>query len=135
MTVSIDSVKAMFLTGAAGESLQIADNTGNWAGKDYWLGSAPKTSGFNVKGLSHSSRGMKTTSHASFSTGWANTVMLAFDHGCIVGSTAGIKRLGMVIDPLSALAVHTLAGALPPCLCQWTGCLTMTSPSKRLILR
>lgn len=78
----------------------MADANGNIINKDYHLDQAPKTEGFYMKGLSHCEWGMKNRLSKIFSKDSGNTVMLAFDHGYIMGSTAGLERLDVVIDPL-----------------------------------
>ena len=59
----------------------MADNIGNKAAHDYHLDIAPVQEGF-------------------FDPKSGNTVMLAFDHGYIMGPTAGLERIDVVIPPL-----------------------------------
>ena len=66
----------------------MADKEGNIIAKDYGIGIKPPAQTFHVKGLGHAEWGMKTRlSHIFAEDG--RTIMLAFDHGYIMGSTAG----------------------------------------------
>lgn len=96
----------------------MADHTGNRAGKDYWLETPPTQAGFHVKGLAHCSWGMKNRLSRIFRPSSGNTVMLAFDHGYIMGSTAGLERLDIVIEPLLPYVDVLMAtrGALRTCV-------------------
>ncbi len=78
----------------------MADAVGNKIAKDYHLDTPPVTAGFHVKGVGHSGWGMKNRLSKVFNPKSGNTVMLAFDHGYIMGATAGLERLDLVIDPL-----------------------------------
>ena len=78
----------------------MADKDGNKIAKEYFLEVPPITTGFHVKGLSHCDWGMKNRLSRIFRESSGNTVMLAFDHGYIMGSTAGLERLDLAIPPL-----------------------------------
>lgn len=78
----------------------MADNIGNKAAHDYHLGTAPQPDGFYVKGAAYSDWGMQNRLSRIFSSQSGNTVMLAFDHGYIMGPTAGLERVDLVIPPL-----------------------------------
>lgn len=78
----------------------MADAVGNKIAKDYHLDVAPVMGGFHVKGMAHAGWGMKSRLSKVFNPQSGNTVMLAFDHGYIMGPTAGLERLDIVIDPL-----------------------------------
>ena len=56
--------------------------------------------GFYVKGAAHCDFGMKSRLARMFAPKSGNTVMLAFDHGYIMGPTAGLERIDVVIPPL-----------------------------------
>ena len=72
----------------------MADKEGNVIAKDYGIGIKPPAQTFHVKGLGHAEWGMKTRfSHIFAEDG--RTIMLAFDHGYIMGSTAGLERLDL----------------------------------------
>lgn len=78
----------------------MADNIGNKAAKEYYLDVPAKQEGFFVKGASHSDWGMQNRLGRLFDPKSGNTVMLAFDHGYIMGPTAGLERIDVVIPPL-----------------------------------
>ena len=78
----------------------MADNQGNKLGKEYYLDIPVKSEPFFAKGMNNTDWGMKNRLSRMFNPKSGNTVMLAFDHGYIMGSTAGIERLDVVIDPL-----------------------------------
>jgi len=85
--------------------------------KDYGIGIAPPPQTFPVKGLGHAEWGMKSRlSHIFGDDG--HTVMLAFDHGYIMGPTAGLERLDLVIPQLMEYADCLMAtrGALRTCI-------------------
>ena len=96
----------------------MADNVGNSSGKDYRLDVPPKSGDFHVKGLSSCSWGMKNRLSRIFRPSSGNTVMLAFDHGYIMGSTSGLERLDIVIEPLLPFVDVLMAtrGALRTCV-------------------
>jgi putative autoinducer-2 (AI-2) aldolase len=60
----------------------------------------PPSDGFFVKGLGHSDWGIKNRLSRIFNPDSGNTVMLAFDHGYIMGPTSGLERLDVTIAPL-----------------------------------
>ena len=70
-------------------------------GKDYGL-QVPfaQSGGFYLKGIDHCDWGMKTRMSRIFNPGSGRTVMLAFDHGYIMGSTRGLERLDLAVPPL-----------------------------------
>ena len=82
---------------------KMAEQTGNIESKDYSL-KAPFTifskGSFHVKGAENYDWGMKDRLSRIFSPISGNTVMLAFDHGYIMGSTSGLERLEIAIPPL-----------------------------------
>ena len=78
----------------------MADNQGNKLAKNYYLDAPPESEGFFVKGASHCDWGMKNRLARMFDPVSGNTVMLAFDHGYIMGPTAGLERLDIAIPPL-----------------------------------
>lgn len=96
----------------------MADKDGFKASKDYHLDVAPKQEGFYVKGLDHCDWGMKNRLARMFQPKSGNTVMLAFDHGYIMGSTAGLERLDLVIPPLieEVDVLMAMRGALRSCI-------------------
>ena len=78
----------------------MADNIGNKAAHDYHLDVPAAQEGFYVKGAAHCGWGMKARLARMFHPKSGNTVMLAFDHGYIMGPTAGLERIDLVIPPL-----------------------------------
>lgn len=78
----------------------MTDNIGNKAAHDYHLDMPAAQEGFYVKGAAHCDWGMKTRMARMFNPKSGNTVMLAFDHGYIMGPTAGLERIDLVIPPL-----------------------------------
>ena len=73
----------------------------NVIAKDYYLDIPAKRQDYHVKGMSHVDWGMKDRLSRIFSPKSGNTVMLAFDHGYIMGSTSGLERLDIVIPRLA----------------------------------
>lgn len=71
------------------------------AAKDYHLDVIPQKSSFHVKGMEHVDWGMKDRLSRIFSPTTGKTVMLAFDHGYIMGSTQGLERLDIIVPKLA----------------------------------
>lgn len=96
----------------------MADSTGNKAAKDYHLEIAPPKQDFFAKGLGHGDWGMKNRLSRLFNPKSGNTVMLAFDHGYIMGSTSGLERIDVTIAPLAEYADVLMAtrGAIRSCI-------------------
>lgn len=79
----------------------MADKFGNKIAKDYAVGTPfANQGGFHVKGMQNMDWGMKSRLSRIFNPKTGKTVMLAFDHGYIMGSTAGLERLDLAIPPL-----------------------------------
>ena len=78
----------------------MADAIGNKAAHDYHLDVPPVQDGFYVKGAAHCDWGMQNRMARLFNPKSGNAVMLAFDHGYIMGPTAGLERIDLVIPPL-----------------------------------
>ena len=95
----------------------MADKEGNIIAKDYGIGIKPPAQTFHVKGMGHAEWGMKTRLSQIFAAD-GRTIMLAFDHGYIMGSTAGLERLDLVIPQLMEYADCLMAtrGALRACV-------------------
>ena len=77
----------------------MADAIGNKAAKDYHFDVPAPEQGFFAKGLGHGDWGAKNRLSRLFNPKSGNTVMLAFDHGYIMGSTAGLERIDVTIAP------------------------------------
>ena len=79
----------------------MADKDGLKIAKDYHVNEAfANQGGFYVKGANNLDWGMKKHLSNIFNPKSGNTVMLAFDHGYIMGPTAGLERIDVVIPPL-----------------------------------
>jgi putative autoinducer-2 (AI-2) aldolase len=68
--------------------------------KDYGIGIPVKKEAFFLKGLDHYDWGTKDRMSRIFDIKTGRTVMLAFDHGYLMGPTSGLERLDLVIPPL-----------------------------------
>lgn len=95
----------------------MADKDGNILAKDYGIGIAPPVHNFHVKGMNSAGWGMQSRLSKIFADD-GHTIMLAFDHGYIMGSTAGLERLDLAIPPLMQYADCLMAtrGALRTCI-------------------
>jgi putative autoinducer-2 (AI-2) aldolase len=69
-------------------------------GKKYQSGTPQKTEGFFLKGSNSLEWGMKNRLARIFNPVSGHTVMLAFDHGYIMGPTSGLERMDLTIVPL-----------------------------------
>lgn len=78
----------------------MADATGNIEADDYGLNVPVKKEAFFLKGLDHVDWGIKDRMSRIFNPQSGNTVMLAFDHGYIMGPTSGLERIDLGILPL-----------------------------------
>ena len=78
----------------------MADNDTNKDAADYGLGIPVKKYPYFLKGLDHVDWGMKDRMTRIFNPKSGNTVMLAFDHGYIMGPTSGLERMDLTITPL-----------------------------------
>lgn len=96
----------------------MADNQGNIHARNYHLDTVPPTESFYVKGAAHCDWGMKSRLARMFNPDSGNTVMLAFDHGYIMGPTAGLERLDIAVPPLVPHVDVLMAtrGALRTCI-------------------
>lgn len=69
-------------------------------GADFGLGVASQNQSFHVKGASNLPWGMKDRLSRIFNPKTGRAVMLAFDHGFIMGPTSGLERIDLTIVPL-----------------------------------
>lgn len=69
-------------------------------GRDFGLGVAAGNKGYHVKGAVNLPWGMKDRLSRIFNPKTGRTVMLAFDHGFIMGPTSGLERIDLNILPL-----------------------------------
>lgn len=82
----------------------MADNDGNKKSKDFGFDNPQMNATFHVKGMENVDWGMKSRLSQIFDPKSGNTVMLAFDHGYIMGPTQGLERLDLAIPPLMPYA-------------------------------
>ena len=68
--------------------------------KDYGIGVPIETANFHLKGLEGTDWGIRDRMSRIFRPSTGKTVMLAFDHGYIMGPTSGLERLDLGITPL-----------------------------------
>ncbi len=78
----------------------MADAVGNQDAKDYGIGIPQKNEAFFLKGSGNLEWGMKDRLSRIFNPRSGRTVMLAFDHGYIMGPTSGLERMDLTIVPL-----------------------------------
>ncbi|MDH6534493.1 3-hydroxy-5-phosphonooxypentane-2,4-dione thiolase [Parabacteroides sp. 52] len=69
-------------------------------GADFGLGIASSSQTFHVKGAANLPWGMKDRLSRIFNPKTGKSVMLAFDHGFIMGPTSGLERIDLHIVPL-----------------------------------
>lgn len=96
----------------------MADANGNKDAKNYYFDVPVADSGFFAKGLGNTDWGMKNRLSRLFNPQTGNTVMLAFDHGYIMGPTAGLERMDVTIAPLCQYADVLMGtrGAIRACI-------------------
>ena len=78
----------------------MAEQDNNKDANDYGIGIPVKQHPFFLKGLEHADWGIKDRLSRIFNPQSGNTVMLAFDHGYIMGPTSGLERMDLTITPL-----------------------------------
>jgi putative autoinducer-2 (AI-2) aldolase len=95
-----------------------ADKSSNDSRKDYAVDVPMETPGFFLKGSAHMSWGMKNRLSRIFNPESGRTVMLAFDHGYIMGPTTGLERIDLVVPPLipHVNCLMCTRGALRTCI-------------------
>jgi 3-hydroxy-5-phosphonooxypentane-2,4-dione thiolase len=86
--------------------------------KDFGVGIPMETPGFFLKGSAHLPWGMKNRLAQIFNPQSGRTVMLAFDHGYIMGPTTGLERIDLVVPPLIPYVdcLMCTRGALRSCI-------------------
>ena len=91
-------------------------------GNDFGLGTPVASQGFHLKGSDHLDWGIKDRLSRIFRPDTGRTVMLAFDHGFIMGPTSGLERIDLSIVPIAQYADCLMAtrgivrSCLPPTL-------------------
>jgi len=73
-------------------------------GNKFGIGQAVKNQTFHIKGADNLSWGMKDRLSRIFNPKTGKSVMLAFDHGFIMGPTSGVERIDITIAPLMEYA-------------------------------
>lgn len=73
-------------------------------GKNFGLGQDIENQGFYLKGCDNMGWGMKERMARIFRPDSGRTVMLAFDHGFIMGPTSGLERIDLSIVPIAKYA-------------------------------
>ena len=76
------------------------DVDGSKKAKNFGIGVPQETPGFHVKGSGSYDWGMKHRMTQLFNPTTGRVVMLAFDHGYIMGPTSGLERVDLSITPL-----------------------------------
>ena len=97
-------------------------------GREYGVGVAQRTDGFFLKGSNNLDWGMKDRLSRIFNPATGRTVMLAFDHGFIMGPTSGVERIDLSIVPLiehadCLMCARGVLRALVPPTCRKPVCL------------
>ncbi|MEG1544145.1 MAG: 3-hydroxy-5-phosphonooxypentane-2,4-dione thiolase [Tannerellaceae bacterium] len=69
-------------------------------GNDFGVGVSSQNQSFHVKGAANQAWGMKDRLSRIFNPETGKAVMLAFDHGFIMGPTSGLERIDLNIVPL-----------------------------------
>ncbi len=96
------------------------DAEGIQESKDYGIGIPVADQHFGLKGADNYDWGMKDRLSRIFDPESRNTVMLAFDHGYIMGPTTGLERIDLSILPIADLpdclmcARGVLRACVPP---------------------
>jgi len=73
-------------------------------GKEYGIGIEQKNEKYFLKGSANLNWGMKDRLSRIFNPKTGNSVMLAFDHGFLMGPTSGLERIDLTITPLMKYA-------------------------------
>ena len=78
----------------------MADMDGFKDAAAYGIGTPQKNEAFFLKGNENQGWGVKNRLARIFNPKTGHTVMLAFDHGFIMGPTSGLERIDLTINPL-----------------------------------
>jgi len=70
-------------------------------GNNFGIGIPTKNEGFYLKGMNNMDWGLKNRMSRIFNKKSGRTVMLAFDHGFLMGPTSGLERIDLNIAPLA----------------------------------
>lgn len=69
--------------------------------KEFYLNVPPSKMDYHIKGMDNADWGMKDRMSRIFNPKSGNTLMLAFDHGYIMGASTGLERLDILIPQLA----------------------------------
>jgi len=96
----------------------MADADGNQQAKDYGIGIPVEKKAFFLKGLDHCGWGIQDRMGRIFNRESGHAVMLAFDHGYLMGPTTGLERIDLTIVPLAEYAdcLMCTRGVLRACI-------------------
>ena len=96
----------------------VAVHTGIDPSKDFHTDVAPGRTNYHLKGMDNMDWGMKDRMSRIFNPKSGNTLMLAFDHGYIMGASTGLERLDILIPSLAEDVDVFMAtrGALRTCV-------------------
>ena len=78
----------------------MADTDDIREGKSFGVGTPQARVDFPLKGMDHMGWGLKNRMSRIFDATTQRTVMLAFDHGFLMGPTSGLERIDLNIVPL-----------------------------------
>ncbi len=115
----------------------MADNDGNISSKNYYLDTPQAIYTNPIKGCSGMDWGMQSRMARVFNPKSGNTVMLAFDHGYIMGPTSGLERIDISIPPLMSyvdvlMATRGMLRAAIPATSSVAKCVRVTYDSSVL---
>ncbi len=79
----------------------MADNDDIREGNNFGVGIPVAGQAFYLKGMDHMGWGLKNRMSKMFNKKSGNSVMLAFDHGFLMGPTSGLERIDLNILPLA----------------------------------
>lgn len=96
----------------------MADKDGSLDAKDYGIGVPVPNPVYPLRGSNNYDWGMKDRLARIFNVRSGNTVMLAFDHGYLMGPTSGLERIDLTILPIldEADCLMCTRGVLRACI-------------------
>ncbi len=124
----------------------MADMDGFREASDLGFGRKASQADFHVKGASNMSWGMKDRLSRIFNPAIGRSVMLAFEHGFIMGPTSGLERVDLNIVPLVQYVdcIMCTRGILrtsipasvnkPVCLCYDAGSIILTELNRNMLI-
>ena len=82
----------------------MADTDDIREGNDFGIGVPVESQGFYLKGMDNMDWGLKNRMARIFNRKSGRSVMLAFDHGFLMGPTSGLERIDLNIAPIAEYA-------------------------------